>query len=108
MGIRIAWDDEAQSICRIEFDKPFNWADYHDAVNQLWATVKTVDHPVDIIGSFASGSSLPRGFPLLHLQRSTRTQPRNIRTVVMVNFDPYSQSLILALAKLNRAADTRA
>ena len=104
MGISIAWDNEERSICRIEFKEPFNWGDYDDAIDSLWATVKTVDHTVDIIGTLAQGTSLPKGLPLKHLQRAAQTQPSNVDFVVMVEYNPFVKALIAILVKLNPTA----
>lgn len=61
MSIGIAWDNEAQTVIRVDFVSKWNWDDYHEMVKTLAHMIDDVGYQVDIIYNLQQSAPLSSG-----------------------------------------------
>jgi hypothetical protein len=61
MPIAIVWDDDDRTILRRVFTDPWDWADFHMAVQTSNTLAQTVNHAVAIINDVTGTQQLPQG-----------------------------------------------
>ncbi len=80
--MNIYWKDQDQAIAVIEFDKPWEWDEFHTAVYQVHRTATKKERPVTLL--LWHRVSLPEGNINVHYRRAAERQPANIAAVVNI------------------------
>lgn len=84
MAIHISWGSDDKTIVLFEYEGKWTWKECHDAFEQAYALLDTVDHEVNAVHDFTNGPSLPDN-ALLHAQSIISSQPENLGAIVLVN-----------------------
>ncbi|MEL6148057.1 MAG: hypothetical protein AAFV33_07870 [Chloroflexota bacterium] len=77
------WDNEAQTVYRIEFTDKWDWDTFTSEVLAVYRMIGERDHNVDIIVGFMS--PLPKGDALHNLTYAGSKQPPNLKRTVFIN-----------------------
>ena len=85
MTITVTWDNEDKTIVRTEISGNWTWEEYHDALTETYALVRSVDHEVALINLRHAGAVNPRGNPYPHYSRAAKHMPDNQSLVVNVS-----------------------
>lgn len=59
MTVHSSWDDQDQTIIRMEFAGAWTWSEAHTAVERMTGMMETVKHTVHVIIDLTSGSHIP-------------------------------------------------
>jgi hypothetical protein len=94
MPISVIWDNDEQTIIRLDYDEPvLSWSEYDSAVDESYQLVRKVTHPVDIIHN-AGKVNMPKGSAFPHLQRAIRLQPANVKKIISVVSNLFARALL--------------
>ncbi len=61
MSIQINWDDEVETILRLEFGHNWTWDDLYGVANQIKAITDKADYEVAAIINLSGGATIPGG-----------------------------------------------
>src|SRR4051812_10334960 len=61
MPYLIAWDDDQQTILRVDYSEPLRWEEVIVSQEEFNREIDTVDHPVSLILDFSRLERLPAG-----------------------------------------------
>jgi hypothetical protein len=61
MSIEIAWDNETQTVIRVDFVRKWDWEEYHQMVSTLSHMIDDVGYQVDIIYNLQQSAPLSSG-----------------------------------------------
>ncbi len=104
MPITVAWDNESKTIIRIDRTQPWSWADFDRGVDESYALMCSVDHPVYTINVISPDDKLPPGPPLPHIMRIAQLRPPNAGPTLVVGakdaqMDSNFSSVIFSVAR---------
>jgi hypothetical protein len=85
MPFDLHWQDEAQTILRVDTHGEVTWGAWHALVDQLTAELAKAPHRIDLI--FNDGSRMPPGNPMPHFKTTIQkfAQYLNLKLVVTVS-----------------------
>ncbi len=92
MTSEVFWDAPDQERLVLRFSPPVSWDEFDAGVRQAHAVCLAHCVPVDLI--ILAQTPMPEGIALTHLTGAFRSQPRNVRRLIIV---PEKQSGISAL-----------
>jgi hypothetical protein len=78
------WEDNAQTIVRVDCLKPWQWYEYDQAIDQAYDMINGVVQKVYLIVT-SDAPTLTKGLPLPHILRSLKHYPINLTRLVIVN-----------------------
>jgi hypothetical protein len=76
MPITVNWDDEAQSIIRLNVS-PYTWDEFHSAFGEAFALAQTAPHRIDFIFNVPNSIRTPSANYLTHLREEFARVPAN-------------------------------
>lgn len=60
MGIHVRWDDAEQTILYCEFEAEWDLNDFHKMIDDMYAFMTSVNHPVYTINDYTKSKMPPR------------------------------------------------
>jgi hypothetical protein len=81
MQIDIHWDDDAQTVIRVDIHPYATWDEFHLMVDRVIWAMRTVSHRVDIIFNV---EGKPSGNPIPHLPPEAATFAENVNLGMVV------------------------
>lgn len=95
MSINAEWDNDDQTVVRIEVHDPWTIEEYTEANARSWSLLETVEHTVHLILDFTHAYSFPKD--LLSGAKITNSQihPRQ-GLVIAVKISPYLHAIMKA------------
>lgn len=80
--MNIYWKDQEQAVAVIEFDKRWEWDEFHTAVHQVHRAAAKKENPIALL--MWHRVALPAGKVDVHYRRAAERQPANIATIVNI------------------------
>jgi hypothetical protein len=99
VGIRVVWDNEAQTIIRHIYEDPWSTADYYAHIDQHYVLLEQRNHVLDIINDLRNTSQLPNDIVTAVRSASQKTHP-NEGVIVMVGANNLFRSLIQVMYRV--------
>lgn len=91
MGIHYEWLDDI-AVCRIE--APWSWEEYDRVGQEMMSEIAALDSPVANILDITKMGPIPSGNPLAHLQKASKSMPKNLYLSVLVGA-PYGATIFM-------------
>jgi hypothetical protein len=76
MGITVSWDDQQQTVVRMQFAGEWSLEDFRGANLQTVTLVRSVDHPVYVLSDLRASGDIPLGI-LWQLRDIAGMRPSN-------------------------------
>jgi hypothetical protein len=89
MGVEVRWDDDEQTLLRIDVTGRWKWDDVYKALEGIKPLIMSVSHTVNLISVMHQSSHLP-GNPLFHLNNFVRNAPPNLGMMIIVGASQYA------------------
>ena len=105
MAVLVAWDNEAQTILRIDLDGQWGWKEYDAAIDRAYDMIKERDHLVDLLFNLTESTSFPPVQSQRHFQRMLSSMPGNIEIMIAAGGDPFVSGLFASFLQ-TRLADS--
>jgi hypothetical protein len=99
MGIRVTWDNAEKNVIRYDFDRNWNWNEFHVAAQQAFDMTRSVPHIVDTISNFPPGVNLPAN-ALFQFRRIMRAAPPNRGMTVIVGVSLFIRNMVATFSKI--------
>ncbi len=94
MPITVNWDDDQQTVIRLDYADPIKaWPEYVEAVRESYALASAKLYRVDIIHA-AGRTRMPPGSALPWLRRASKGIPQNIGLMVAIIDDPFARLIV--------------
>ena len=93
MAIDITWDNEAQTIIRVDFVSKWSWDDYHEMVKTITHMMNDVGHSVDIIYNLQQSAPLSAG-AISHGAATLRLLDGRFGVLMIVSSAGYVKALL--------------
>lgn len=106
MTIDIRWDDEAQTILRLNFERSWTVDDFNRMIHRAFAIVRMVAHPVYVIADLRRIDDWPVGIAW-GMYDSDRIRPPNWKGVIMITDDIRPDSVTIAIADAHQTMTGR-
>jgi len=100
MKIKSEWDNDAQSVIRHEFERGWTWTDFHQALDNAYNMMGTVDHEVHVILDFRNANLIPNGALTQLKMAYTNPKHDNIGKTIVVGANNFMQALVSVGTKL--------
>ncbi len=100
MSIQVVWDNEEHSVIRYDYNSGWTWDDFREAGKVTTDMIKTVDHPVHVIASFADRAFPPMG-ALGRFKSAQESLPKET-VVVVVGGGAFINALVSTFTGLYR------
>jgi hypothetical protein len=105
MSLLVAWDNEAQTILRIDVAGQWTWKEYDGAIDQAYTMIQEVDHSVDLIINLTDTVVFPQVQSMRHFQRMLTQRPGNLDMMIAAGGDSFVSGLFASFLQ-TRLADT--
>jgi hypothetical protein len=92
MGVTVMWDDDEQSIVRLNFEGDWKLDELRAIGQRGMLMMHSVDHPVCMITDFTRSKTLPLGI-LWQTRELYRLRPENWRTSIVITQDAIIRNL---------------
>jgi hypothetical protein len=99
MGINAVWDDEDQTVLRLEFEGSWVWKDYDVAIEEAYRMLQSVSNPVDVMLNLSDSATVPPLKSLKSFQRTLSLKPANVRMFIAVGSDSFACGLCVSFLK---------
>lgn len=109
--ITVHWDDDAQTIIRLDYSGNIdNWTEYRNAVQQGNEMALSKTGTVFFIHNPGKMKMPRNGNPVSEIRRAMQTVPPNVPVVVAVIENSFARSMVEAIVKVfssTRLAESR-
>jgi hypothetical protein len=105
MSLIVAWDNQAQTVLRIDLAGQWGWKEYDAAIDQAFAFIREVDHTVDVIINLTDSLAFPPVQSQRHFQRMLNQRPGNIGMFIAAGGDSFISGLFASFLQ-TRLADS--
>lgn len=102
MGITVSWDDETQTIIRLDYTNPWNWTDFQNALMQINTMAEQIEGRFDIINDI-NQTDVPDG-AMGPFKRTLRYGSDDAGLIVIANASTYGKSIVSTFQKIYPAA----
>lgn len=92
MPVTVFWDNEEQTIIRMEFDGQWTWDDVHEAVGTINQMTDSVDHIVDGLIDMRKAVGVPPG-AMAHARSLIRQRHERTGINIIVGASPMISTL---------------
>ncbi|MBC7812684.1 MAG: hypothetical protein H7175_16125 [Burkholderiales bacterium] len=93
MAIDIAWDNEAQTVIRVDFVSKWDWNDYHEMVKFAAQMMNEVGHTVDLIYNLQQSAPISAG-AITHAATTMRLLDGRMGLMMVVSNAGYIKALL--------------
>ena len=93
MSITVHWDDEAQTIIRLDVS-PYTWDEFHVAFEEAFALAQSVSNRVDFIVNAPPSIRTPTTNYLPHLQMVFAHVPENAGLFVLAGGSAFGKLIV--------------
>jgi hypothetical protein len=101
MPLHVYWDNHEKTIIRCEADGLWTWDEYHQALDQIAAMMREVEHRVDLMNIRGNDrASMPRGSAMPHFKRAMKIMPPNRGLMVLVTNSAFGKSMVSVFLKV--------
>ena len=107
MSLPVAWDNQAQTVLRIDLAGQWGWKEYDAAIDEAYAMIREVDYTVDVIIDLSDCAAFPQIQSLRHFQRMLTQKPDNLGMMIASGGDPFVSGLFASFLQ-TRLADSLA
>ncbi len=114
MNIHYHWADDNQTLLMFTLQNGWTWEEYFATLKALVASIRQLEHPVDVIVENTSKIPFPSGSALSRLRQILPMLPDNIGVIVVVSPNPFVKTINQILFQLSprvramtELADTR-
>jgi hypothetical protein len=83
MTITLKWDNPEETILIIQYEKPWTWAEFSRAYEDMFTYLNSVKHPVDMVFDIRNGGFPPPG-AITRFRQVGQTEHPNGRRLVFV------------------------
>ncbi|HEX2907882.1 MAG TPA: hypothetical protein VHO69_13520 [Phototrophicaceae bacterium] len=106
MPFEVQWGNEDQTIVLLDYHGSLTWQQYDEGVDQTYALINTVKHPVDIISSMQPNVRLPPGDAISHVRFAFDKRPANLRKCFLVGRDMFGEVIVRTLINVKGIQET--
>ena len=104
MSVTASWYNPEKTIIRLAYVSPWTWDEFVVATKQALEIGRTAEHNVGIISQ--PSVPLPKGNPLPYFAESLKDLPDNVRLIVIVSSNYFTNSLTrLGVTVLSKERD---
>jgi len=100
MPLQVSWDNDEKTIIRSESEGVWTWDEYHAALDEVAAMMRSVNHRVDLITLRHTGATMPPGSPLPYFRRSMKVLPDNHGINVFVARSAFAINMIAVFTRI--------
>ena len=107
MSVLVAWDNQPQTVLRIDLAGQWGWKEYDAAIDQAYTMIREVAHTVDLIINLSESLAFPPMQSQRHFQRMLNQKPENVGMIIAAGGDSFVSGLFASFLQ-TRLADSLA
>lgn len=101
MGINVVWHDAEETIIRWDFEREWDWVDFHNAFKRALELSESVDRRVDVIPYVGDTDKVPPGL-LTHFKSIENRMPDNVGMIIVTGAPTLTKVIIQTFNRLYR------
>jgi hypothetical protein len=101
--VNLIWDDEAETIIRIEFDNRWNWDDLYAAVTEINEWIEARNYPISII-AYPKGDLYMPPNVFMHLSNLPKFKHERSELAILVGNNGLVKNVFSVVTKVSASA----